>query len=63
MDGAPIYNPENPQHLARIDEVVSMADDLSAQGEMVVEGRESVLARLVDPVIVTDDNMECEWTR
>jgi len=63
IDGKPVYDPEDPGHLARIEEVLAMGDDLFSHEEMVLESRESVLGRLVGPRIITDDNMACEWPR
>ena len=63
IDGKPVYDPEDPVHVVRIEAVLAMADDLFSEEEMVLESRESVLARLVNPRIVTDDNMACEWPR
>ena len=63
IDGKPVYDPEDHRHVDRIEEVLAMGDDLFSTEEMVLESRESVLARLVDPRIVTDDNMACEWPR
>ena len=60
IDRTPILDLANPAQQARLESVLKLADGLdTANGE--IESRSSLLARLKDARLITDDNMGTEW--
>lgn len=64
LDGGRVFDPSRQTHLARLEEVLAMADGMdSGGGAGVLESRESVLARTAGYPVITDDNMATEWQK
>ena len=60
IDGTPILDLTIPAQRARLESVLKLADGLdTANGE--IESRGSLLARLKNVRLITDDNMGTEW--
>jgi spermidine synthase len=69
IEGKPVFDLADPKQQARLDEVLALADSLSAgygpakpPGENL-ETREGILARTEGAQTITDDNMATEWPR
>jgi len=60
IDGRPVFDLSIPVQLARMEEVLHLADELDLPGGQL-ESRASLRRRLKDARLVTDDNMGTEW--
>ncbi len=65
IDGRPVFDPSDPHHLERLDEVLFMADTYgkSPPERLGIETRAQLLSRTRGFPLVTDDNMGTEWHR
>jgi spermidine synthase len=59
IDGKPVFDTSNPGDRKRLEEVLHAADLSDDSGNS--ESRESLMKRLTNVQIVTDDNMKTEW--
>jgi len=64
-DGRPLFDMNDAHHRARLEEILSIVDTLAepSPGRQRLEPRESLLARLGDKPVITEDNMATEWQR
>jgi predicted membrane-bound spermidine synthase len=60
IDGHPVFDPSNPAQIARMEEVLHLADELDLPGGDL-ESRTSLQSRWKYARLVTDDNMGTEW--
>jgi hypothetical protein len=60
IDDRPVFDLTKPDQRARLEEVLSLADQLDAPGSPL-ESRDSMLRRLKGVQLITDDNMGTEW--
>jgi spermidine synthase len=62
LDGQRILDTSKPEDKAAFDALVGFADTVARPYEDYgIEGRDSLLARMSDGTVITDDNMACEW--
>jgi len=61
IDGQHVINSNDPQQLARLDEVVNIKEDPTGQQPFSIENNDQLRKRLQGRLIITDDNMETEW--
>jgi len=64
IDGKPIFNLKNKNHVERLEDVLSIVDNFKPEPgwfDPSMELRESILKRVENYPIVTDDNMGTEW--
>lgn len=60
IDGHPVFHLSNPAHQKRFEEVLDQPDELNSPNG-VYESRDSMLKRLANAPLITDDNMGTEW--
>lgn len=63
IDGRKVIDPEMPEHMRRLGEVLKQLEEVDLPGENKygVETREHLMARTKHAGLVTDDNMGTEW--
>jgi spermidine synthase len=65
IDGIAVFNLKNENHVKRLEEVLSIVDNLKPEPldwfDFSMESRESILKRAENYPIITDDNMATEW--
>jgi spermidine synthase len=62
LDGDPILDLSKKEDKAALDALVSLSDSVDRPPEDYgLESRESLLSRMSDGTVITDDNMICEW--
>ncbi|HVU46124.1 MAG TPA: fused MFS/spermidine synthase, partial [Terracidiphilus sp.] len=65
IDGEPVYDLSDPRYRAALERTANLpvvaGEDPSKPVSYSIEGRASLLARLKDKRLVTDDNMGTEW--
>ncbi|NUN14579.1 MAG: fused MFS/spermidine synthase [Myxococcales bacterium] len=62
IDGQPVLNLSVAKHRTRLEQVLKIDDTMAlAPRREGVESVESILSRTKDAVVITDDNMACEW--
>jgi hypothetical protein len=73
IDGRPVFNLADPAQAAYLEKVLRIAEpqtntgqldgEVSVESSSLVESRESILKRLKNVRMITDDNMGEEWSR
>jgi hypothetical protein len=66
IDGHPVFDPSNPIHRARLDEIMAVLDPLALDqngSNGTMETCISIKSRTQDLPLITDDNMGEEWGR
>jgi spermidine synthase len=62
IDGSPLYNPNDPAQVARINQVLSLCSTFGEDvGLLSIEDETTLRARTRSVRIITDDNMGTEW--
>jgi spermidine synthase len=62
LEGEPILDMSKKEDKAALDTLVGFADSIDRPPEDYgLEGRESLVARMKNGTVITDDNMACEW--
>ena len=61
IDGKPVIDQSNPQHMRHLEEVLHIPDDPSGQVNFSIEDNDQLRRRLERTLIITDDNMLVEW--
>ena len=62
IGGVPLFNHANPQHLARLEQVLKLCDTWNTDPTTIsLENRDSILQRTKSARTITDDNMGTEW--
>jgi spermidine synthase len=62
LEGEPILDLSNKEDKAALDTLMSFAESIGRPSTGYgLESRESLVARIGDGTVITDDNMACEW--
>jgi spermidine synthase len=62
IEGAKILDPEKKEDKVVLDVLVDLADSVNRPPQDYgLESRDSLLTRMNDGTVITDDNMACEW--
>jgi len=63
IDGRAVFDPSNPIHLARLEEIMATVDPSAPDQNGTMETCLSIESRTQDLPFITDDNMGEEWKR
>jgi spermidine synthase len=61
IDGKHVIDPNDPEQIARLNEVVNINEDPMGQHPFSIETDDQLRKRLQGRTVITDDNMGVEW--
>ena len=61
IDGKHVFDANDPNHMARLDDIVNIKEDPTGRQPFSIESDGQLRKRLAGRLIITDDNMGAEW--